>query len=752
MLLALTSWAAPALARDADVPELMSVTVVPPSGMNGPTPTGDVVVSLDGDELLSVSLGSPASGVSRVTPLIAGAVSLLGRRITVNYSGDSNYEASDGVTVAFPARNGVRIVAKPRDGAAPVIEVVAPREGAAYARGERVVARYSCSDPEDRSTVTRCEGPVAEGSEIDTSSPGSREFLVRSADSVGNEASRTITYEVTDGDPPPPPAAGEGAPPPPPASPPPAPAPATPGAGDPQVATALIPAGLSAGARPGSQQRGQASAGTARGDPPSASSAGASDVVAGNGAVQAFAPYDPRSEPVKSVGILVAGFTLLQLAMSGGGLALARGGGGVGSSGEQSQQRSADGAEEKQSSAPEASFDYESVDVAFLGAGVAAVAVGDRSRTWGWPGTRRLDALGAALPARVAHRSPLLARVLADGTYLRAIFGSASLLAVLAGVALGVLAVHDTGGAALPPVAALTIAIAVLGVLDATAGFVAILTFTIGVLALGGIDSNAQLRLMLGLGALWFVVPVLAGAVRPLRREPTRNLVESWERAADFVIASLIGAWAVQKIVLALPGLAGAQLPISAHADLAALCVLAALVGRLVFETIAAHLYPRRLDVSEAGQLPEPGALQRLGSTALRMGIFVFFARIVVGDSWQLWAAAALFVAPQILAVYAERFPNSPTLYRALPKGLVELVFMLFVGTAVGALLISSMDENADTFLANSLVLLSLPGFLLSLLQLFARDGPEPAIGWGKRIAGVALLGAGILLALGLLL
>ena len=155
---------------------------------------------------------------------------------------------------------------------------------------------------------------------------------------------------------------------------------------------------------------------------------------------------------------------------------------------------------------------------------------------------------------------------------------------------------------ALPPVAALTIAIAVLGVLDATAGFVAILTFTIGVLALGGIDSNAQLRLMLGLGALWFVVPVLAGAVRPLRREPTRNLVESWERAADFVIASLIGAWAVQKIVLALPGLAGAQLPISAHADLAALCVLAALVGRLVFETIAAHLYPRRLDVSEAGR------------------------------------------------------------------------------------------------------------------------------------------------------
>jgi hypothetical protein len=149
--------------------------------------------------------------------------------------------------------------------------------------------------------------------------------------------------------------------------------------------------------------------------------------------------------------------------------------------------------------------------------------------------------------------------------------------------------------------------------------------------------------------------------------------------------------------------------------------------------------------------VPQPSPL-RLAASALRTAIFVFFAYIVVGTSWQLWVGAALFVVPQILAVYEEHLPNSRRLFRALPKGLVRLVLMLFVATAVGALLLRAMDEHADTFLADSFVIIALPGFLLSLLSLFGREDDEPAIGWGKRVAGVAILVAGILLVLGLLL
>jgi hypothetical protein len=129
--------------------------------------------------------------------------------------------------------------------------------------------------------------------------------------------------------------------------------------------------------------------------------------------------------------------------------------------------------------------------------------------------------------------------------------------------------------------------------------------------------------------------------------------------------------------------------------------------------------------------------------------MFVFFAYIVTGTSWQLWVGAALFAAPQVLFVYRERLPNSPSLFRARPRGLARVVLMLFAATALAALLLRTMDEHAETFLADSFVVLALPGFLLALATIFGREGPEPSLGWGKRIAGIAILAAGILLALG---
>src|SRR5206468_5867620 len=122
----------------------------------------------------------------------------------------------------------------------------------------------------------------------------------------------------------------------------------------------------------------------------------------------------------------------------------------------------------------------------------------------------------------------------------------------------------------------------------------------------GGLDSAAAVRTMLGLSAVWFVVPVLAGATRPLRCRFPRDPDARFDRVADFVIASLIGAWVVQKALVALPGLSGYDLPIRAHADEVALWVLGALIIRMTGETLAAHLYPRRLDTVEPRRLRQP--------------------------------------------------------------------------------------------------------------------------------------------------
>ena len=445
-------------------------------------------------------------------------------------------------------------------------------------------------------------------------------------------------------------------------------------------------------------------------------------------------PYDPASHPVTMLGVLIAAFTLLRLGWPGG-FALARGGGGVTDS--RGSQRSHSGDE------------HEGVAVAFVAAGAQVMRLGDRSHTWKWPATRAIDAVGRSLPGRLVRRSQVLARVAADGTYLRAILGSASLLAPLAGLALGVAAAQDAGGEALPPSAPLTIAIAALGIFDAAAGVLAVLAFTVGVLASGGMDSGADLRLLLGLGGLWFAVPLIAGAARPLRRAPARDLAQAWDRGADFVIASLVGAWAVQNIVSALPALAGVELEIASQADTIALGVLAALVIRLGFETLASHLYPKRLDVSEPGDLAEPGRVQRLAASGLRTVLFVFVAYTVVGPRWQLWVGTALFLAPQVLAAFDDRLPSWPGLSRVLPRGLPEIVVVLAATTAVALVVRATMDERSDAFLADAFVLLALPGCVLAVLALLGRDAADEPLGWGRRAAGVAVLAIGVALAVG---
>jgi hypothetical protein len=735
---------APAAA--AAPPLQATVTVVAPSGAPGPRPTGGVTVSVDGRRLLSVPLVRGIAPLTSITPRLSVALDVLGHRVTISYSGDSNYEASTGISVTLPTRRLLTIVARPKDTAAPAIEILAPRDGARYAVGEAVVAAYSCRDPGDRSAVSACDGSVASGGTVDTASAGTFSFVVTSADALGNAASKTVTYEVGPGaggpagSAPAVPSGGSAnggssippAPPPPPAAVAapvvPVPVPVPPDAAPLPAAVALAPVPPIAPALPaprrhasGSRPRSGVRVQTAPAPPPVTS---ASHGVA-RSVEQLLAPYDPRADPARTLAILVAAFTLLQVGVGAAGVVRTR-----------------------PRSKPKPEFGYDRLHVTFLGAGLGAVAIGDRSRTWSWPGTQRLDALSAALPARLARRSPLLARVVADGTYLRAILGSASLLGLVAGVALGVAAVGDTGGEALPPAVTLTIAIAVLGVLDAAAGFAAVLIFTLGVVALGGVQSSADLRVVLSLAVLWFVVPVLVGAVRPLRRAPTRSLGQSWDRAADVVIASLVGAWTVYQILRALPGLAGMELPIAGHAGTAASCVLAALVVRLAAETIAAHLYPRRLDIAEPVEVPRPGKAQLLAASALRTAIFVFFGYIVAGTSWQLWLGAALFVVPQILGVYKDRLPNSPALFRARPRGLVRIVLLLFVATAIAALLLHTMNEHSKTFLADSFVILALPGFLLALMSVFGRNGQRAPIGWGRRIAGIAILAAGIALVL----
>ncbi|MEA2644973.1 MAG: hypothetical protein QOE92_56, partial [Chloroflexota bacterium] len=385
-----------------------------------------------------------------------------------------------------------------------------------------------------------------------------------------------------------------------------------------------------------------------------------------------------------------------------------------------------------------------SANVRYLKGGAEAVARGDRSWTWRIPGTARSDALSFSLPQWLGPRSPLLARLVTDGSYLRAGLGAGYLVFPAAGVILGLLAAGDAAGhGVLVPSLNLVVLLLVLGVVDAFAGFIGVLVYG-AALALGGhLAGAADVRLLLGLGGAWFVTPLLAGAARPLRRVPARTIAHLWDHGADFVVASLIGAWAVQKIVQALPGLAGARVELAAGADLCAVVVLVALVGRVAAEALAANLYPRRLAAVQPQMVLDPPAGQRLLALAARAAVFTFVAVAFVGPRWQLWAGLALFAVPQVVSIFGNRFPNHPRLYHYLPRGILKTVIMLFVASWVGSLVVH-ISNDPHELIADAFAIVPIPGAALSLLGAIGRDGPETSQTWWHRAAGTAVLLVGV--------
>jgi DNA/RNA endonuclease G (NUC1) len=76
----------------------------------------------------------------------------------------------------------------------PVIIVTTPASGAVYQLNQIVNAAYTCSD--GGSGTSGCAGTVANLSPIDTSTFGSKTFVVNAGDAAGNTSSTTVTYDV----------------------------------------------------------------------------------------------------------------------------------------------------------------------------------------------------------------------------------------------------------------------------------------------------------------------------------------------------------------------------------------------------------------------------------------------------------------------------------------------------------------------------------------------------------------------------
>lgn len=80
----------------------------------------------------------------------------------------------------------------------PIITVTTPPDGAVYELDDEVLADYACVDD---TALATCEGDVADGDPIDTSTEGDHEFTVTATDEDGHETTTTNTYTVIVPDP-----------------------------------------------------------------------------------------------------------------------------------------------------------------------------------------------------------------------------------------------------------------------------------------------------------------------------------------------------------------------------------------------------------------------------------------------------------------------------------------------------------------------------------------------------------------------
>jgi hypothetical protein len=100
------------------------------------------------------------------------------------------------VEAAPSADSSTRVAADQLDSHAPGIS--SPNQGASYQQNASAAAAFTCTDEAGGSGVASCDGSVANGAALDTSTAGQRSYTVTATDRAGNTRTATIAYAVSE--------------------------------------------------------------------------------------------------------------------------------------------------------------------------------------------------------------------------------------------------------------------------------------------------------------------------------------------------------------------------------------------------------------------------------------------------------------------------------------------------------------------------------------------------------------------------
>ena len=445
--------------------------------------------------------------------------------------------------------------------------------------------------------------------------------------------------------------------------------------------------------------------------------------------------YIPASEPEKTVDSQVAAFAVLSVVAAGGAAA----GSLVGSASRNSSRVK----EEEEKEEERESGDVASADAGKLKFYQDSDKWGDQSNLWKLAFVPTVERKLITWNQGVSKIWPLGSRILLDGAYLRAMFSSLALLPAIGGLVIGLMMLIQRDFQAMPAAFSL-IAIALLfSTLDALAGLTIAGVVLLGVLFSGNATTLDEFMTVLGLAGILLTPGLVASAIRPLRRKVI-DFESGWERATDYLLGVLLGGWAVEKIVGALNGLAGVQLPITADSERLGLLTSIFILIRLLLEDLATYSFPARLAGQEA-KPKDPFSIQPWVSLFFKTTLFFLVSYQFLGLTTQLILGTVLFLTPNILKLVSKKIKIKKTsiLSFILPKGAPKIVIMVFVG-AFFASWMQSIFSSPESFILWSFVVLAIPSFIFGVLGLFSdapeRDWKESKIGSVTyRVGGVVI-------------
>jgi hypothetical protein len=204
------------------------------------------------------------------------------------------------------------------------------------------------------------------------------------------------------------------------------------------------------------------------------------------------------------------------------------------------------------------------------------------------------------------------------------------------------------------------------------------------------------------------------------------------------VIGGLFAAWAAEKMTGALSGLAGVELPIEKGVNTIAFAVLGFVGARIVIETIAAHHYPKRLEqVKHRGDL-ESENLQVGLSLIVQIALFLFISIAFMGSTWGLYVGAAVFFAPLVPWLFADKIPKSKFVTKWKPTGLVNWTLIIVTGVLLSRLL-DHLVDNDKLVEVLGFILLPLPVLISWTLELFQAEEGEEVEEDGEELSGALL-------------